>query len=147
MRRLLLAGILSLGWVFAQTQVQMNETARAEYQRADAELNKTYNEVLQQHRTDAVFLSKLRRAQRAWLTFREAEVEAVFPAANPSHEYGSIYPVCRFRLLKTLSEERLSQLKLWKSGMDETETCAGSRRASRSNGLGCGTAPVPSTAE
>jgi len=53
----------------AQTQAAMNAQARAEFERADAELNTTYQSVLAKL-PDAEGKEKLKKRQRAWLTFR-----------------------------------------------------------------------------
>ena len=91
----------------------MDEKARQEFQRADNELNTVYNQVLKKYSGDAAFLKKLRAAQLAWIRFRDAQVEAHFPATDKLREYGSVYPVCRYQALKPLTEERTKQLRVW----------------------------------
>ena len=57
---------------YAQTQAAMNAQARAEFEKADAELNKTY-EALLTKLPDAEGKEKLKQSQRAWVAFRDAE--------------------------------------------------------------------------
>lgn len=115
--------------LFAQTQAQMNQEARSEYQKADAELNQVYARIQKEYAKEAEFLRKLRAAQRAWVTFRDAHVEALFPAANKQREYGTVYPLCRLQVLTELTKERTAQLNTWIKGVGEGDTCGGSRRA------------------
>ena len=58
--------------VQAQTQAAMNAQAPAEFEKADAELNKTY-EALLAKLPDAESKEKVKQSQRAWLAFRDAE--------------------------------------------------------------------------
>jgi len=84
----------------------MNTQARAEFQRTDAELNKTYEGLLKKL-PDAETKEKLRESQRAWLAFRDAE--AAF-AADEAHG-GSMAPTLRYATMTELTEQRTKQLK------------------------------------
>ena len=50
----------------AQSQAEMNETACAEYKKADAELNATYAKIRSEYKDDAAFLEKLQKALRGF---------------------------------------------------------------------------------
>lgn len=110
-----------------QTQADMNETAHVEYTGADAELNRVYRQVLEARKADLEFVLKFKAAQRAWIVFREAEVQALFPAADKRGAYGTVYPLCRWQALTELTRERTKQLKAWTEPPAEGDTCAGSR--------------------
>jgi uncharacterized protein YecT (DUF1311 family) len=111
-----------------QTQTDLNKSACDEYQRKDTELNKTYLQVLNLYKDDAAFIQKLKLAQRAWITFRDAQLAALFPAADTQVEYGSIYPVCRSQTLSELTAQRTAQLRRWIDGIEEGDVCGGSIR-------------------
>jgi uncharacterized protein YecT (DUF1311 family) len=115
----------------AQTQRELNESGRHEFEAADAHLNKVYRQILDEYQRDRAFVRKLQAAQRAWVSFRDAHVEALFPAPNPRRAYGSVYPLCRWQALTALTSARSDELETWIDGVDETETCAGSRRPAR----------------
>ncbi len=100
----------------------------AEYEKSDAELNKAYKKILNDYKQDQVFLEKLKQAQKAWLAFRDAHVNAVYPEADKQTEYGSAYGMCRCLVLKELTEVRVEQLKKWVDGVEEGDVCAGSVR-------------------
>jgi uncharacterized protein YecT (DUF1311 family) len=78
----------------AQTQAAMNAQARAEFERADADLNKTY-EALLAKLPDAETKEKLKQSQRAWLAFRDAE--AAFAADQARG--GSMVPTLRYETM------------------------------------------------
>jgi uncharacterized protein YecT (DUF1311 family) len=110
-----------------QTQTEMNDAARAEYTAAETEMNRVYQQILQARKSDVEFTVKFKAAQRAWLVFREAQAQALYPAADKRRAYGSVYPVCRAQALTQLTTERTKQLKAWIEPPAEGDTCAGSR--------------------
>jgi uncharacterized protein YecT (DUF1311 family) len=69
---LLVSLLVSVTQIQAQTQAALIAQARADFERADAELNKTY-ETLLTKLPDAEGKEKLKQSQRAWLAFRDAE--------------------------------------------------------------------------
>jgi uncharacterized protein YecT (DUF1311 family) len=76
----------------AQTQVAMNACASDEAARADAQLNDIYGTLLQKA-ADTTAATKIRVAERAWIAYRDAYIDAMYPAENKQAEYGSVYPM------------------------------------------------------
>jgi len=76
----------------AKTQVAMNACASDEAARADKQLNDVYRTLLQKT-TDATAATKIRVAEREWIAFRDAYIDATYPAQNKQAEYGSVYPM------------------------------------------------------
>lgn len=70
----------------------MNACASDEAARADAQLNDVYG-VLLQKATDVTARRKIRVAERAWVAYRDAYVDAMYPKENKQANYGSIYPM------------------------------------------------------
>lgn len=116
--------------ILAQTQAEIDRKACDEYRRADAELNRVYQQVLTEYKTDSLFVDKLRGAQRAWLRYRDAQLEALYPARDPQRAYGSVYPMCRCQALTALTLERTEVLRRWIMGVEEGDVCSGSIRIS-----------------
>ena len=112
----------------ANTQLELNQCFGAAYKSADGEMNAVYQQVLKAYSGDPKFIEKFKASQRAWVVFRDAEMEAVYPASDKQAEYGSVYPVCRSRHLETLTRERTKQLQVWLNGIEEGDMCAGSVR-------------------
>jgi|SRR5215471_35948 len=92
--------------IHAQTQAAMNAQARADFVKADAELNKTY-EALLTKLPDAESKQKLKESQRAWLVFRNAEVAF----AADGFRGGSMAPTLRYATMTELTQQRIKQLK------------------------------------
>src|SRR5437764_9767557 len=97
--------LLPLAPLHAQTQAAMNAQARAEFQRADADLNKTYQSVLTKLPT-VESKQKLREAQRAWIVSRDAEAARAAKEADG----GSMAPTLRYETMTHLTRERIKEL-------------------------------------
>ena len=107
----ILASLL-ISRIHAQTQAAMNAQARAEFEQADAELNKTYQAVLKKL-PDAGSKQKLKEAQRAWIASRDAEATR----AAGEVRGGSMAPAVRYETMSKLTRERSNQLKNRDEGM------------------------------
>jgi uncharacterized protein YecT (DUF1311 family) len=103
---MLISLFVPIAQMHAQTHVAMNAQARAEFERADADLNKTY-EALLAKLPDAETKEKLKQSQRAWLAFRDAE--AAFAADQARG--GSMVPTLRYETMTELTQQRIKQLK------------------------------------
>jgi uncharacterized protein YecT (DUF1311 family) len=112
----------------AQTQGELDEQACGQFHKADVALNETYSKILKEYAKDQQFVAKLQTAQRAWLAFRDAELEALYPKDNKQAEYGTVYPMCHCSELQFLTEARIKELKRWIDGTIEGDVCAGSLR-------------------
>ena len=112
----------------ATTQLEINQCASSHLKAADDELNRVYQAILSKYKDDREFLEKLRNAQRAWLTFRDAELAAKFSLGDKQYHYGSVYPMCVNLFLTQRTRERVKQLREWLDGTEEGEVCAGSVR-------------------
>ncbi len=112
--------------VFAQTQAEMNQQACDAYKRADVELNTVYQRVLTEYKGDALFVRKMKAAQHAWIAYRDAHLESVYPADDPRFAYGSVYPMCRCVELTEMTKKRTELLRRWLTGEKDGEVCAGS---------------------
>jgi uncharacterized protein YecT (DUF1311 family) len=111
---------------FGQTQLDINEEAYLEYEKADKEMNSVYHKILTEYKADTIFLKNLKVSQRVWLKFRDAEVKVKFPD-RPAGYYGSIQPLCNSQYLKELTETRIKSLKYWLHVAEDGDPCSGSR--------------------
>src|SRR5436309_12276659 len=102
---LLISLLIPLTQIHAQTQAAMNAQARGDFQRADADLNKTYQSVLAKLPT-VENKQKLRQAQRAWVVSRDAEAARAAKEADG----GSMAPTLRYETMTHLTRERIKEL-------------------------------------
>jgi len=126
MKKIIIILLLASNFCIGQTQSAMNQEADKNYRKADAELNSVYNKILKDYKADTKFIAKLKVAQVAWIKFRDAEMNALFPEENKSVQYGSIFPMCWSNALTELTKQRIKKLKVWLNGIEEGEVCPGS---------------------
>ncbi|RWC55271.1 lysozyme inhibitor LprI family protein [Mesorhizobium sp.] len=86
------------------SQQMMNICAGEDYQAADARLNTAYQDLISSDDADGKRL--LQVAQRAWITFRDAECAH----ATAASEGGSIHPMEVSQCLARLTNDRIKQL-------------------------------------
>jgi uncharacterized protein YecT (DUF1311 family) len=108
--------LLSLAPLHAQTQATINATARSDFAKADADLNKTYRAVLA--KLPDAEKQKLKETQRAWIASRDAEAADAAKEAN-----GSIGPTVRYGRMTDLTRKRITELK----AMIDKESASGSQ--------------------
>lgn len=111
---------------FSQTQEEMNQEAYGYYQRAEAELNQVYQQILNDYQYDALFIEKVKAVQRIWISYRDAQVLMKFPYENKGSEYGDVYPMCVSHYLQDLTQIRTEELRMWVHGVEEGDICSGS---------------------
>lgn len=88
-----------------QTQSAMNQLAFDEFNQAEAEMNKIYEEVI--NGLSVRHKSKLEDAQTHWVKVREKQVDLL---AN-QFEGGSIFPLIYYSEMKSLTNLRIDELK------------------------------------
>jgi uncharacterized protein YecT (DUF1311 family) len=89
----------------ANTQPELNQCAARARDRADAELNKVYRELLKD--TSGAERAKLRAAQLAWIKFRDAQCDY----ESAGNKGGSIYPMVYSFCLAKVTSARVKQLQ------------------------------------
>lgn len=108
------------------TQLDMNEGAHTDFNKADSKLNKLYQQAKAKHKGETLLLQKLQKAQLAWIAFRDAHMEARYPETDKQGTYGSAYTMCYWTEMAELTEARNKQLEHWVSGTEEGDVCTGS---------------------
>jgi uncharacterized protein YecT (DUF1311 family) len=69
-------------------QLDLNACAADEAKRVDVELNRVYRELVAKRKDDPAALAKLKKCEKAWIAYRDAYIEAMYPAADKPAEYG-----------------------------------------------------------
>ena len=107
----------------AKTQSDLNVCAIHDDASADNEMNRTYKELLKRAASDPIAVQKIEAAQRAWITFREAQIAALYPAEDKM-EYGTVFPMCVNWLRADLTHQRTKMLKDMLKKPVEGDVCA-----------------------
>lgn len=97
---------LALPVASAQSQHEMNAEAAAEFAKADKELNEVYGKVLGV--LDDGSKEKLKKSQRAWVAYRDAEADF---SADAEARGGSMWPLVHEGTRARLTKERVRSLR------------------------------------
>ena len=95
----------------AKTQGEINACANEEAARVDGELNDVYRKLLSKAAGEPEAVAKIKAAERAWIAYRDAYMEAMYPAEDKQAEYGSIYPMEAALLRAELTQQQVAALK------------------------------------
>ena len=95
----------------ANTQSEMNACANQEAARVDGELNDVYRKLLSRAASQPKAVVKIKFAERAWVAYRDAYMDAMYPAKDKQAEYGSIYPMEADLLRAKLTQRQVTALK------------------------------------
>ena len=89
---------------FAQTQQEMNLTAKKSYEKADKELNEVYSKLIKS--LDKTEIQKLIATQRLWIKFRDSHCEF----ESSLYEGRTIVPLIYSTCLEELTKKRTAEL-------------------------------------
>jgi uncharacterized protein YecT (DUF1311 family) len=106
MKTLLALFLFTAAAASGQTQAEMNQQAAADFHKADAQLNAIYGKV--KAALDPESQAKLKTAQRAWITFRDAEADL---QADATARGGTMAPCIYDGVRQQLTETRIEELK------------------------------------
>src|SRR5437868_7127096 len=84
----------------AQTQIEMNDCAKREFDKTDAKLNKIYNQLMS--KLEGEHKTKLKAAELAWIKYRDANCEC----ESFLNQGGTIYPLVYNGCLTTMTNNR-----------------------------------------
>ncbi len=111
---------------YSQTQAELNNKAKVEYEKVDKQLNQIYQRILQEYKNDSIFTKSMKEAQRQWVKFRDAQIKMKYPPYPNSDE--SVLMMCRYYYLKELTEDRRKVLTQWLDSEEEGDVCSGSKK-------------------
>jgi uncharacterized protein YecT (DUF1311 family) len=93
------------------TQSELNACAAGEFKRADAELNRVYQQLLKTVESDKLATTKIKWAEKTWIVYRGAYLDAMYPEEDKQANYGSMYPMEYAELMTKLTQEQTAALK------------------------------------
>jgi hypothetical protein len=108
-----------------ETQIDNSRNSCSDYLKLKKEMDNIITKILDDYARDKVFISKFKSAESAWESYRDAQLEMIFPSPNKGI-YGPSYPTCRCNALVDMTNERLNYLVRWISNTEESKSCGGS---------------------
>lgn len=95
----------------AKSQGELNTCASQEATRAEYELHRVYNQLLAKASAQSEAIEKIKSAEKSWLNYRDAYLDAMYPATDKQAAYGTIYPMEASLLRARLTRLHISDLK------------------------------------
>jgi uncharacterized protein YecT (DUF1311 family) len=86
-----------------------------------------YDEIIAIYGDDKQSVEFLRRSQRAWISFRDAQIRAIWPEIETGETMGTAERMCIPIELEKLTRQRIIQLLTWRIGIEEGDVGAGTR--------------------
>ena len=117
--------VFTFNILFAQSNPEIIQSEYAKYEKSEKEINNIYQRILKEYRSEPGLLKNLKAAQRLWIQFRYAEVKTKYPDETGA-SYGRVYSMCISIYLTQLTNERIKTLRVWLTGIEEEDVCAGS---------------------
>lgn len=110
---------------FSQTQAENNIDACTKFKESDKRLNEVYKAILTIYSNDTIFIQNLKKSQRIWIQFRDAEMLVKYPDYS-DQTIDSIQPSCHSNYKRELTDQRIDRLIDWVIGIEEGYNCNGS---------------------
>lgn len=95
----------------AKTQTELNACASEEAARVGTELQHLYRKLLSEAGSQQGAAGKIEAMERAWLAYRDAYIEAMYPEQDKLAAYGSIYPMEADLLSAKLTAQHTSAIR------------------------------------
>jgi uncharacterized protein YecT (DUF1311 family) len=93
-------------------QPELSQCAADDYAASDKKLNDTWQALMSIHKHEDKIPDQLKKAQKAWVAFRDAEVDAQFACDDKSGNcWGSMEGMLRSQVLKELTDARTARLQ------------------------------------
>ena len=94
----------------ASTQAALHRCADEELRRADRDLNDAYQRLLSIVKDKPSAAAKIKAMERAWLAYRDALVEALYPATDKQAAYGTMFVVEALLVRARLTRQQTAEL-------------------------------------
>jgi uncharacterized protein YecT (DUF1311 family) len=94
----------------AMTQVEITRCMSEDVGRGEAELKDVYQKLLAAVANDPQAVAKITAAEKAWVAYRDAYIEAMWPSDNKQF-YGSIFPANQRGLRAILTRQHIEDVK------------------------------------
>lgn len=96
----------------AMTQTAMNLCSYRKAVLLGRQLNNVYHKLLLEATSEPSATANIVAMERAWVTYRDRYMAAMYPAKDKQAEYGSIYPLEANLLLAQLTKTHITALEV-----------------------------------
>ncbi len=104
-------------------QPELNENAAEYAAKMDSVLNFVYQSILRKYSVDTQFIRYFKRAEAAWIKYRDAEMLAIMPPDLPGELYSSIEAECQLEYRSAFARQRIGELLMWLHAPEDKTGC------------------------
>jgi len=107
------------------TQTEMNIDAIKSYEKRNKKMMSLYRKILEMYKNDTLMIRNLKKSQRIWAKWIDAEIESYYPNyPNRGEVYGTMQPLCYYSKLMDWTDERIRHFQLYLKPFDSNDLCA-----------------------
>ena len=106
------------------SQIDQSRNSCSDYLKVKKGMDDMVKSIEEEYAKYPKFLVNFKKAQEGWVSYREAQIDMIFPEANKA-QYGTLYPTCRCNWLIEFTNQRLDFLIKFVSNTYDVESCGG----------------------
>ena len=110
--------------VGAKSVIDQSRNSCSDYLKTKKSMDDMVKSLEEEYAKYPKFLAKFKKAQDAWVAYRDIQLEMIFPEADKA-QYGGFYPTCRCNWLVEMTNEHVDFLVKFVSNTDDVEPCGG----------------------
>lgn len=107
------------------SQAQIIAKACGDKKKSEVYLDYLYKRIAKQYDYDKVFVKYLETSQQAWIAYRDAQLNLVYPPEYRA-SYGSVRVSCECSKMVNIINARIKELNQWLAGAEQGDVCTGS---------------------
>jgi uncharacterized protein YecT (DUF1311 family) len=108
----------------AKPYIDQSRNSCSDYLKSKKGLEDMVKNIQEEYAKYPLFLKKFQKAQDEWASYKDAQLEMLFPEADKA-EYGAFYPTCRCNWLVEFTNQRVDFLVQFVSNTYDVESCGG----------------------
>ena len=108
----------------AKPQIDQSRNSCSDYLKSKKGLEDMVKNIQEEYAKYPLFLRKFQKAQDEWASYKDAQLEMLFPEADKA-EYGVFYPTCRCNWLVEFTNQRVDFLVKFVANTYDVESCGG----------------------
>jgi uncharacterized protein YecT (DUF1311 family) len=105
-------------------QVDQSRNSCSDYLKSKKGMEEMVKNIQTEYAHYPRFLAKFKKAQDSWSSYRDAQLEMIYPEADKT-QYGGFYPTCRCNWLVDFTNQRVDYLVKFIANTYDVEPCGG----------------------
>jgi uncharacterized protein YecT (DUF1311 family) len=120
----------SVAMAASAPQIDQSRNSCSDYLKVKKGLEDMVKNIQDEYAKYPLFLKKFQKAQDEWVSYRDAQLEMLYPELDKT-QYGGFYPTCRCNWLVEFTNERVDFLVKFISNTNDVEACGGAANSKK----------------